>query len=223
MFKRYKSPYESERSTTVYETEQPGVPSSVRRLSIAQEERSFKGKPLQEPPPRIFEGIQTKPSPSPYRTEQEKRIDLSQQEGNFSEKQTWNDPNAPKNLPSQPLALPHNEAPEAILGETVSFQGRLHFQRLLRIDGRFEGELQSNEGKLIVGPKGVIKSNLILKEAVIEGHVEGNITVSDRIEIRGYARVVGNIEARAISVDEGAVIQGQVSIVTGDESSRHTG
>jgi len=113
--------------------------------------------------------------------------------------------------------LPHHfrgvveEDPETTLGEGVSFRGELSFERLLRIDGTFEGELLS-QGKVFVGPKGVVKANLSLREAVIEGKVEGNITVQERLELRGEAIIEGDITAKFLSVDEGVIIKGHVNI-----------
>ena len=103
------------------------------------------------------------------------------------------------------------EEPETTIGENVSINGQLKFESMLRIDGSFEGELLS-EGKLIVGPKGHVKAEINLKEAYISGKVEGNITVSGRLVLRGHAEIIGNITAQSLSVDEGVSINGHLSI-----------
>lgn len=111
--------------------------------------------------------------------------------------------------------LPHHfeqeEAPETTLGEGVTFRGELSFERLLRIDGSFEGNLLS-EGKVVVGPKGKVKANLNLREAIIEGEVEGSITVQEKLELRGEACVQGDIKAKLLCVDEGVKIIGHVTV-----------
>lgn len=131
-----------------------------------------------------------------------------------------NDPTpfeAPKKEEEKPISLAHHfqglvkEEPETTLGEGVTFRGELTFDRLLKIDGTFEGELIS-QGKIIVGPKGKVKANLHLKEAIIEGKVEGNIVVQDRLELRGEAIVMGDIEAKVLSVDEGVTLNGNVRV-----------
>ena len=111
------------------------------------------------------------------------------------------------------------EEPDTTLGEGVVIKGELNFKKLLRIDGHFEGELVS-EGKLIVGPTGVVKSNIVLKEAIIEGYIEGNLTVRERVELRGDAQVYGDIIAKSISVDEGVTIVGLVQINPREESKK---
>lgn len=109
------------------------------------------------------------------------------------------------------------EEPETVIGEGLTMRGELKFRRFLRIDGEFEGELVS-EGKLVVGPTGVVRSNVELREAIIEGCVEGNITVRDRLELRGDAKIYGDVTARLLSVDEGVTLIGQVRVKPLDES-----
>ena len=113
--------------------------------------------------------------------------------------------------PSLPHHFMEEEDPETTLGEGVTFRGELSFERLLRIDGSFEGDLLS-QGKVVVGPKGKVKANLNLREAIIEGEVEGNIIVQEKLELRGEACIKGDIEAKALCVDEGVRIVGHVNI-----------
>jgi cytoskeletal protein CcmA (bactofilin family) len=107
------------------------------------------------------------------------------------------------------------EEPETIIGKDVSFKGELSFERFVRINGYFEGTLNA-KGKLIVGTSGIVKSDVDLHEAIIEGQVEGNIT-ADRVELRVDAQVKGNITAKSFSVDEGTSIIGQVKVIPADD------
>lgn len=108
---------------------------------------------------------------------------------------------------------PDIEEPMTILSQNVSIKGELFFEKTLRIDGSFEGQLFS-EGKLIVGPTGSIKADIDLQEAFIAGKVEGNITVKERLVLRGSAEICGNITAPLLSVDEGVSITGSVSVTS---------
>ncbi len=129
-----------------------------------------------------------------------------------------------KNFLEKEVSLPHSNAtlPDSsffetqeevttLIAEEVSIKGELSFTSSLRIDGTFEGELIS-EGTLIIGPTGVVKANISLQEAFISGTVEGDITVTERLVLRGRATVTGNITAPLISVDEGVSIIGQMRI-----------
>ena len=102
--------------------------------------------------------------------------------------------------------------PETVIGEKVAIKGTLSFERHLRIDGSFEGELLS-DGKLVVGPKGYVKADLNLLEAFISGKVEGDISVKKRLVLRGRAEIHGNIKASTLSVDEGVTIIGKVEVI----------
>lgn len=104
-----------------------------------------------------------------------------------------------------------DEEPETIIAPGVSIEGTMSFQKLVRIDGNFEGELLSS-GKLIVGPTGSVKANINLEEAFISGKVVGDITVKKRLVLRGRAEVRGDVTAPLLSVDEGVTIVGTLKI-----------
>ncbi|MCP5469495.1 MAG: polymer-forming cytoskeletal protein [Chlamydiales bacterium] len=147
----------------------------------------------QEPPPRLFEPPrQIIATPMPRQEE------------------SWNEEKT-SSLPHHFENTMNEEAPETTLGEGVTFRGELSFERLLRIDGTFEGELLS-QGKVIVGPKGKVKANLVLREAVVEGEIEGDVTVQEKLELRGEASVKGDIKAKLLCVDEGVRIDGHVCV-----------
>jgi cytoskeletal protein CcmA (bactofilin family) len=104
-----------------------------------------------------------------------------------------------------------DEEPETTIAEGVSIKGSISFQKLIRIDGAFEGELISS-GKVIVGPTGSVKANINLEEAFISGKVTGDIHVKKRLVLRGRAEVRGDITAPLLSVDEGVSIIGILNI-----------
>lgn len=103
------------------------------------------------------------------------------------------------------------EEPDTVIGESVVFKGALQFERLLRIDGQFEGELTSS-GALIVGPTAQVTANLHLQTARIEGQVTGDLHITDRLELRSGARIQGSITARTLLVEEGVQITGHVKV-----------
>ena len=112
------------------------------------------------------------------------------------------------------------EEPETVIAAGVSIKGTMSFQKLIRIDGDFEGELISS-GKLIVGPTGSVKANINLEEAFISGKVIGDIAVKKRLVLRGRAEVRGDITSPLLSVDEGVSIVGILNVVqeAAEESS----
>lgn len=103
------------------------------------------------------------------------------------------------------------EGPETTINASVSIKGTLSFERFLRLDGSFEGELLAR-GRLHVGPRGCLKADINLEGAVIEGLVEGNIHIEDHLEIRATAIIKGDISARTLTVEPGATLIGSVLI-----------
>jgi cytoskeletal protein CcmA (bactofilin family) len=108
--------------------------------------------------------------------------------------------------------------PETVISENVSITGTLSFQKCMRIDGTFQGDIEST-GKLLIGPTGFVKANLNLEAAFIAGKVEGDITVKERLVLRGRAEVRGNITAPLLSIDEGVSIIGQVYVTAPEEQA----
>lgn len=104
------------------------------------------------------------------------------------------------------------EEPETVIGEGVCLKGELSFKRYLCINGEFEGDLKSS-GKVKVGRTGIVRSNLQLHSAIIEGKVIGDILIEDLLELRGSAQVFGNIRARYLRVDDGVTLNGHVQIM----------
>ena len=97
------------------------------------------------------------------------------------------------------------------LSTDAEFKGSLKFSDELRIDGKFEGELSSS-GTVHVGSQGDVKAEITVGAAVVEGKVSGNITASDRVELRSTARMVGDIKAAKLAVEEGVVFVGRCEV-----------
>jgi len=95
------------------------------------------------------------------------------------------------------------------LGEGTTFKGTLGFQGTIRIDGRFEGEIDAPNGTLVIGDKANVDSNVRVAGIVISGKINGNITAADRIEAHVPARITGNITAPTIVVNKGVLFTGR--------------
>ncbi len=103
------------------------------------------------------------------------------------------------------------ESPETTISPSVSIEGRLIFERFLRINGSFIGELVG-EGRLHIGPTGYIKADIHLESALIEGHLEGNIQIAGHLELASTAIIKGDITAKTMTVHPGATLSGQTLI-----------
>jgi cytoskeletal protein CcmA (bactofilin family) len=107
------------------------------------------------------------------------------------------------------------------LSTDAEFKGALKFSKELRINGRFEGEIASS-GTVHVGAQGDVQAEISVGSAVVEGKVKGNITASDRVELRSTAQMIGDIKASKMIVEEGVVFVGrcEVSSERGSEYAR---
>jgi len=94
------------------------------------------------------------------------------------------------------------------MGYGSSIEGILEFQGTIRLDGNVKGKITSNGGTVIIGEKAVIDADIIVDNAIIMGQVTGIIDAKERIEVYPPGRVVGDIQAPVISIDTGAVFNG---------------
>lgn len=94
----------------------------------------------------------------------------------------------------------------------VEIKGTIKFSHILKIDGKFEGEMITDEGDVIVGKTGSIKANIKVKNAIVEGHVDGNIVASEKVELKERAQLIGDLKARTLVIEEGVVFVGKCNV-----------
>jgi len=85
-------------------------------------------------------------------------------------------------------------------------------KRPRKIDGKFEGEMVTEEGEVIVGNTGSVKANVKVKNAIVEGQIDGNIIASERVELRKKAKLIGDLKAKTVVIDEGVVFIGKCNV-----------
>ena len=107
--------------------------------------------------------------------------------------------------PSAPGAL------TAFIDQGSEFEGKLTFKDTVRIDGRFQGEI-SSENTLIVGKTGEIEATIRSTNVVVNGTVIGDIHARGQLTLHKTARVEGDVTAPVLVVEEGAVFNGAVSM-----------
>ncbi len=98
-----------------------------------------------------------------------------------------------------------------ILSSDVEIKGKLRFSNDLIIDGRIEGEVNS-EGDLTVGENAQIVGDIKTRSVVVFGKVQGNITVTDRCELKQNAELHGDVVAGKLAIEEGAAFMGASTV-----------
>ena len=100
----------------------------------------------------------------------------------------------------------------AHIGKSVLIKGELSGSEDVYLDGEVEGSIQLHDHSLTIGPNGHIRANINAKEIVIHGKVDGNVTGSQRVELRKSAILVGDIATQRILIEDGAFFKGGIDI-----------
>ena len=100
----------------------------------------------------------------------------------------------------------------AHIGKSVIIKGELSGSEDVYLDGEVEGSIQLHDHSLTIGPNGHIRANINAKEIVIHGKVDGNVTGSQRVELRKSAILVGDIATQRILIEDGAFFKGGIDI-----------
>jgi cytoskeletal protein CcmA (bactofilin family) len=108
--------------------------------------------------------------------------------------------------------LPSNEL-TAFLGRGTRFDGKLHFEGRVRIEGSFSGEILSDD-TLIIGDGAVVDGDILAATVIIRGgKVKANVRATRSIELHVPAEVSGNLRAPEVSIDKGVHFTGSCSMV----------
>ena len=99
-----------------------------------------------------------------------------------------------------------------ILTTDVEIKGTIKFDQVLKIDGKFEGEMITSEGELIVGETGTVKASAKVKNASIEGRLEGDIVATEKVELKHKAQLLGDLQSRTLVIEEGVIFNGQCNV-----------
>lgn len=140
--------------------------------------------------------------------------------------------NPPQPSPSQPSAPPvaagapavatqPKETPKPVvearadvghIGKSVVIRGELTGNEDLYLDGEIEGTINLRDHKLVIGPNGKIKATITARDLVLHGKVEGNITASERVELKRSCSLHGDVATQRIAIEDGAYFKGAIDI-----------
>ncbi len=102
---------------------------------------------------------------------------------------------------------PSKEEISAYLGKETVFEGKMTFEGIFRLDGKFVGEIFES-GTLIVGETALIKGKIGLQTIIINGTVEGEIYAKIRVEIHPTGKVYGSLFTPILTINEGGILEG---------------
>jgi cytoskeletal protein CcmA (bactofilin family) len=112
------------------------------------------------------------------------------------------------------------------IGKSVVIKGELTGSEDLTIEGHVEGKIELRQNVLTIGPNGRIKAQVFAKSVVILGEVTGNVTASEKVDLRDNGSVDGDIAAPRVAIAEGAHFRGSIDMqragVKGDAPKAET-
>ena len=98
------------------------------------------------------------------------------------------------------------------IGKSVVIKGELNGSEDLTIEGQVEGKIELRQNVLTIGPNGKIKEQVFAKSVIILGEVTGNVTATEKVDIRDNGSVDGDIAAPRVAIAEGAHFRGSIDM-----------
>jgi cytoskeletal protein CcmA (bactofilin family) len=139
-----------------------------------------------------------------------------------SVKPTPPQPPAPAAPPAAPAAATsagqHHDVRHQIerdkvnIGKSVVIKGELSGSEDLTIEGHCEGRIELRDNVLTIGPNGKIRAEVFAKSVIVLGEVVGNVTASEKVDIRDNGSVDGDIVSPRVAIAEGAHFRGSVDM-----------
>jgi cytoskeletal protein CcmA (bactofilin family) len=118
-------------------------------------------------------------------------------------------PQQPVEVPSRPQAV---TGEQATIGKGLFIKGDITGSESLYIDGKVEGSVNLPGNRVTIGRNGQVAANIVAREIVVLGKVKGDVSASDRVDIRAEGSLNGNVAAARISIEDGAFFKGGIDI-----------
>jgi cytoskeletal protein CcmA (bactofilin family) len=128
------------------------------------------------------------------------------------------EPPRPAPTPAPVFEAPSRPQPAAVTGEQATIgkglfiKGEITGSESLFIDGKVEGSITIPGNRVTIGRNGQVAANISAREIVVLGKVRGNVTATDRVDIRAEGSLSGDVAAARISIEDGAFFKGGIDI-----------
>ena len=103
------------------------------------------------------------------------------------------------------------EETNSAIGQNSKFEGKFAIKGSIRIDGKFEGDVLIVD-KIIIGPKGKVRTNIRASSVVIEGILIGNIEAKNRVLLLPSSKILGDIKTPELIIQNGTILEGRCTI-----------
>ncbi len=129
-------------------------------------------------------------------------------------------PEPPRPAPAPVAEVPSRAqvgvADHATIGKGLFIKGEITGSESLYIDGKIEGSINLPGNRVTIGRNGQVVANIVAREVVVLGKVRGNVSATDRVDIRAEGALNGDVAAARISIEDGAFFKGGIDIRKAD-------
>jgi len=106
---------------------------------------------------------------------------------------------------------------QTTFGKNTVFNGKLSFQKSLRILGRYEGQIDSG-GLLVVEEGAEVSADLKVSNLIVAGVIKGNVEAAQQVELLSTGKVYGNIKTGKLKIADGVIFEGKVEMLKDPDS-----
>jgi cytoskeletal protein CcmA (bactofilin family) len=130
---------------------------------------------------------------------------------------TASNPEPQRPAPAPPVHEPASRAgvaagDQAVISKGLFVKGEISGTESLYIDGKVEGSISLPGNRVTIGRNGQVSANVTAREVVVLGKVKGNVSATDRVDIRAEGALSGDVAAARISIEDGAFFKGGIDI-----------
>ncbi|MEQ1352698.1 MAG: polymer-forming cytoskeletal protein [Candidatus Acidiferrum sp.] len=118
--------------------------------------------------------------------------------------------NPPQVAPVVVPAAPASSRTAASISQGIRIKGEVTGSEDLYVDGLVDGKLNLANGSLTIGPNGTVKADVVAREVIVRGRIDGKVTGRDKVQLWGTAQVFGEVQTDRLSIEEGAMLRGKV-------------
>jgi cytoskeletal protein CcmA (bactofilin family) len=99
----------------------------------------------------------------------------------------------------------------SIIGPGMRVVGDLETDGTVRIEGQVDGNIRAGKA-VVLGKEGSVQGTILTQDAVISGRLVGTLTAESRLELQATSRIEGDVHARRLHLEEGAILNGTVNM-----------
>jgi len=114
------------------------------------------------------------------------------------------------NFSSPPSPATTTARSEACISQGIRIKGEVTGSEDLFVDGVVDGKLSLTNGSLTIGPNGQVKADVVAREVIVRGRVEGKVSGRDKVQLASTGQVNGEVQTDRLAIEDGAMLRGKV-------------